>query len=182
MAVIDSYSETNRDANIALNGTAGQVNGIAQSFTGDGSTIVSTQFYMSKTGAPTGTATSKIYAHTGTFGTSSAPTGTALATSATLTVSTLTTSLALITFTFTGLATTAATKYVATVEYNSGSTVDTVNVGYDSTSPTHGGNKATKDVTAGTWTAQSTHDVCFYVNNATGAVSSHNLTLLGVGQ
>src|SRR5688572_28958602 len=100
MAVIDSYSEANRDGSTAIHG--GGVEGMSQSFTGNGGTLGSVRLQLNKTGSPTGTAVVKVYAHSGTFGTDSVPTGAALATSDTFDVATLTGDLELITFMFSG--------------------------------------------------------------------------------
>lgn len=161
----DSYSETNQDTTTSLQDTVGaNISGAGQSFTGNGGTLSSCRFYLKKTGSPTGTAVAKVYAHSGTFGTSSIPTGTALATSQTLTVSSLTTSYALTEFKFKGsnnITLTNATKYIVTIEYSSGSSGNTVDVGKDTSSPSHGGNGSTFASSA--WTASSTTDYCFYL-------------------
>ena len=65
--------------------------------------IKSCTFYLKKNVAPTGNITAKIYEHSGTFGTSSLPTGVVYATSDNVDVSTLSTSLADVTFTFSGI-------------------------------------------------------------------------------
>src|SRR3990170_1331257 len=98
MATFDSYSETNADGYGNLHNDATK---IGQSFNASfGATLNTCQFYLKKTGSPTGNAVAKLYAHSGTYGTSSIATGAALATSGTLNVATLTTSAVLKTFTF----------------------------------------------------------------------------------
>lgn len=152
-----TYSQTNQDSDLALDNTTTR---ISQSFTGAGGPLASVKFWIKKVGSATGNATAKLYAHSGTFGTSSVPTGTALAASNVLDVSTLTTSYQLIEFTFPwNYALVNATNYCVTLEYT-GTSSDYVHVGYDASAAGHGGNKATY---AGSWTAQSTHDVCFDV-------------------
>ncbi len=156
------YEETNQDTTQSM--YSGSVVGTAQSFVGNGGVLTSAQFYLKKTGSPTGTAVAKVYAHSGTYGTSSVPTGAALATSNTVDVSTLTTSYALTSFKFTGtgnITLTNTTDYVVSVEYSSGSVGNTVDVGIDSSSPTHGGNEAT--LTGSTWTANSGVDTIFFL-------------------
>lgn len=158
----DKYNESNQDTTQSL--VSGSVIGNGQSFVGNGGVLTSAQFYLKKTGSPTGTAVAKVYAHSGTFGTSSIPTGTALATSATLDVTTLTTSYQLIAFKFIGtnnITLTNATDYVITIEYSGGSSGNTVDVGIDSSSPTHSGNEST--LTGSTWTAHSGIDTIFFV-------------------
>lgn len=160
--IADSYAESNRvaseDANI------GNLNqGIAQSFTGDGGKLTKAVFYLkyNATG-PTGSATAKIYTHSGTFGTSSVPTGAALATSANFDVSTLTTSMQLIDFTFSGaeqITLTSGTRYVVSMEYSQPG--QNIQVAEDNTSPAHGGNSSY--LSSGTWSADNTYDIVFYV-------------------
>src|SRR4051794_23390494 len=96
--LIDSYSETNK-SNISFVYTA---NYLGQSFTGTGLAIGSAQWYMRKSGSPSGNLVAKIYAHSGTYGTNSLPTGVALATSDVVNSTTLPTSFTLVTFTFSG--------------------------------------------------------------------------------
>lgn len=158
--IIDSYSETNQNTSAADYAEG-------QSFTGDGGILNSAKFYLKKAGSPTGSAYAKIYAHSGTFGTSSVPTGSPLATSGAFDISTLTTSFQLITFTFTGankITLTNGTKYIVTLEF-SGYTPSYPNyvwTGIDTSSPTHGGNLCYKD-SGGSWNAVSAYDTCFYV-------------------
>jgi len=157
-AIIDSYSESNADNG----GTSAQQ---GQSFTGDGGVLNFSKFSMSKIGSPTGTAVVKIYAHSGTFGTSSVPTGSPLATSGTFDVSTLTTSSQLITFTFSGgekITLINGTKYVVTLEISEyiSSWPDYVVLDLDAFAPSHAGNYSYvsgENWTFGTW------DLCFYV-------------------
>lgn len=145
--------------------TAGSVVGVAQSFSAAISgTLTTGKMMIKKTGTPTGNATANIYAHSGTLGTSSIPTGSPLATSNTVDVSTLSTSYTTYTFTFSGanaISLTAGTNYVLTVEYSGGSPGNSLDVGYDSSAPTYNGNKAT--LTSGVWTPQSGDDCIFYV-------------------
>lgn len=164
MAVIDSYSEANSNSWVQ-NGFGSDRYG--QSFTGDGSNLGSVQLYLSKSSGATGDLYVEIYAHSGTFGTSSVPTGSPLATSATVALSSLTTSLALVSFTFSGggqIALANGTKYVLAIKVN-GLSGD-VNVGLDTSSPTHGGNFSQRDQEYGDWTAWSSRDLVFYVNSA----------------
>lgn len=158
MALIDSYSETNQNDVFAIDDTRF---GAGQSFTGNGYNITSVKFYLRKVLSPTGNAVAKIYAHSGTYGTSSVPTGTALGTSGTLDVSTLTTSFVLYELTFsTPVATVNGTKYVVTIEYMDGTSTNFIRAGTDSTTPTHGGNSCR--LVGASWTAYA-DDVCFYL-------------------
>lgn len=156
MAVLlDSYSESNQDENDRLgaeNVGEARYERYAQSFDPGAGTLDSAKFYLLKIGSPTGNAVAKLYAHSGTYGTDSVPTGAALATSGTFDVSTLTGSYVLYTFNFTGgdrYALQAATKYCIAIEYNGGDASNHTSVGGDHSSPTHGGNASRWQ--AGAW-------------------------------
>jgi hypothetical protein len=154
---LDSYSEANNDTPWAV---LSAQTGVGQSFhSGGGGRLLSAKFYLSKNTGATGNAVAKIYAHSGTFGTSSVPTGSALAVSDNFDVSTLTTSLALTTLNFSGanqISLSPSTDYVLTIEY-SGATQ--INVGADNSSPTHEGNGSQL---TGAWAAGA-RDTCFYI-------------------
>ncbi len=169
-AIDDSYSESFSPTSFQLN-SGGATQGIGQSFTGDGNALNSAKFYIKKFGSPTGNAVVKVYTHSGTFGTSSVPTGAALATSANFDVSTLTTSFQLISFSFSGgnkIALTNGTKYVVTIEYSGGDGSNALIVGADGTTLGHAGNKV--GYNGSSWAAQSTFDVPFYVYTVSPAL------------
>ena len=176
---LSSYSESNQDSTQNLGD--GTTTGVAQSFTTPAATantnaigcFALAKFYLKKNGSPTGNITAKLYAHSGTLGTSSVPTGAALATSNTVAASTLTTSYQLISFPFpesNWFQFTANTNYVIALEYSGGDASNYVQVGYDSSSPSHGGNKST--FASAVWSAQSGHDCCFYANRFTFNLSN----------
>lgn len=185
--IIDSYSESNANTVISFDLVAGGNNSIGQSFTGDGNTLGSVKWFLNKTGSPTGTLTSYIYAHTGTFGVNGVPTGAALATSSTVDVSTLTTTLTLYDFTFSGanqITLTNGTNYCVVITISGGSS-DASNrpsSGRDSTSPTHAG-IISRNI-AGTWAVISGNDAPFYVYSTASAYSltatQQSYTLTGV--
>lgn len=161
-AVDDSYSESNQDAQ--QNAGSDTIQGRMQSFTSNGGVLDHARFYLKKTNSPTGNATAKIYAHSGTYGTSSVPTGAALATSDNFDVSTLTDSLALTTFSFSGgnrITLEAGTQYVVTFEYAGGTSTNLVLWGFDNSSPSHGGNQGS--LSSSVWTPVSSQDGVFYV-------------------
>jgi hypothetical protein len=138
---------------------------VSQSFaSGDGGTLDSAKFYLSKTGSPTGNAYARIYAHTGTYGTSSLPTGSVLATSDALNVASLTTSRVLTTLSFSGanrISLTASTYYCVTFYYANGSAWSTAAlIGKDSSSPSHAGNVGEY---RSSWTAANDQDLLFYL-------------------
>lgn len=162
----DSYSETNQNATTLLDAAP---TAVGQSITGDGNVLSNVRWYLSKTGTPAGNMVCKLYAHSGTFGTSSVPTGTALATSDVVVANSLTTSLALTQFQFTDEYTLVnTTKYVVALEYT-GAVANYVSVGTDTTTPTHGGNFSTL---TGTWSAVAGTDAIFYVS--TGGILTLN--------
>lgn len=175
MAVIDSYSETNRNTDEDLMGTF--QSGYGQSITGNGSTIGSAQFYLRKSTSPTGNAVAKIYAISGIHGTNAVPSGSALATSDNVDVSTIpTASNTLITFTFSGvnqITLTNTTNYIITIEYTGGNGSNFIDVGVDASSPTHAGNASFFDTS---WHSTSSYDICFYVNDTAGATTTSSST------
>jgi hypothetical protein len=157
---IDSYVSSNQNAYNTVH--KNDLHGVGQTITGTGTTLTSFQFWIAKVGAPTGNATISVWAHTGTWGTSGIPTGSALATT-TVDVSTISTTVGFVTATFGTPATlTNATHYVVTLVYNDASSGSGayLNVGSDSTSPTHAGNLLYS--TNGTaWTAYANEDNIF---------------------
>lgn len=178
--IVDSYSESNYDTTDSI---YQNFNGYGQSFTGDGGTLNSVKLYLKKVGTPTTNLTVSIYAHSGTFGTSSVPTGSTLADSDTISTSTLTTSFALYTFNFTGankITLTNATKYVVVL---TGGYVDDSNftqIGDDASSPSHAGNFSYRDTA--TWFAGSSKDLIFYVYKDDGFNATpmmHHIQLTG---
>ena len=157
--LIDSYSESNNDYGHTM--YSGWRTRTGQSFTGKKLKLSSCVFYIKKVGSPTGNAVAKLYAHSGTFGASSVPTGSALATSDNFDVATLSTSYGLITFNFTGV-----NKYLIDAgywcidcEYSGGDSSNYITIGADNSSPAHSGNSFIYD---SSWTA-TTQDICFYV-------------------
>jgi hypothetical protein len=138
----------------------GTIDALGQSFTGNGETIAKAVFQLKKTGTPTGNAVAKIYAHSGTYGTSSVPTGAALATSLNFNVATLTGTYAAAEFLFEDNVTlTNATNYVLVLEYTGGDGTNYVQAHSDTSAPTHPGNFSSFNGT--TWTAASGTDLVF---------------------
>lgn len=164
LTLLDSYSEANSNpaGDFPLNNT---YHGAGQAFTNPTATqkLSSAKFYMKKVNSPTGNCYAKLYAKTGTVGTDAKPTGAALAVSDVVDVSTLGSAFALKTFTFSGanqIALTAATGYCLVVEYADGTATDYIVVGFDSTSPTHAGNRCWYTTS---WSGDATWDCCFYI-------------------
>lgn len=166
-----NYDMSNRDSGVSLR--SGSFVGIAQSFVGvSAEALYNVRLMLKKTGAPTGNATVKIYAHDGgSFGSTGLPTGTAFA-QATVSVSALTTSYVETTISFRGpggnecagaMPFTDGTNYFVAIEYSGGSVGNTLDVGTDASAPTAAGNCAT--LTGSTWTADGTQDMVFVVDN-----------------
>ena len=163
---LDSYSEANKDNSYALRSSAGSARGVAQTFDVGATTAIltSVKFHLAKVGSPTGNAVAKIYALTGSSGTTGKPTGTALATSNNFDVSTLTTSFVLTTINFSELdqiTLSASTTYCVAIEYSGGNSTNYLAVGRDDSAPSHAGN-ASYTLDGTTWTEDGT-DICFYV-------------------
>ncbi len=158
----DLYSFITQSSFVSLSATTA-TSGVGQSFTGNGGALSVCRFYLKKTGAPTGTAVAKVYAHSGDFGVDGLPSGPALATSEPFAVSDLTGSYVLTDFTFARdnqILLVSATKYVVTLEYSSGDGGNTVDVGTDNLEPSHAGNQVVFD---SAWTAPSGIDTIFSV-------------------
>lgn len=165
--VADSYATSNYSGsiNIQMDGLTSSSLGKGQSFTGAAGLLTKAQFLLRLPGAATGTVVAKLYAHSGVFGTSSIPTGTALAVSTnSIDVSTITilSTSTLYDFIFDGTYTlVAGTKYVLTIEIqNTGS--GTLYALLNNSTPTHAGNRSFYSSGTNTWSA-STSDLIFYV-------------------
>lgn len=157
---IDSYSESNYSNEFLVAGSTWDIQ-VGQSFTGNGNVLDNIVLKIRKSGSPTGSCFVRVYAHAGTFGTSSVPTGGVLAQSDNFDISTLTTTSTLKTFQFSGvnkITLTNNTKYVWVVRYEGGNSSNYLRVQIDDTSPTHGGNAIQ------TTSAAAGVDICFYVN------------------
>ena len=119
---------------------------------------------LKKVGSPTGNIVAKIYAHTGTFGSSGTPTGGALATSVNVDVSKLLTTYGTFEFGFdTQTLLAASTNYFVTFEYSGGDGSNYVDVQGLATTGTHAGNRAQN---AGGWTADADDDLNFRVDTS----------------
>ena len=163
---VDSYSDANFSHYVRINGTT---DGYGQSLTGVAGDLINAKFKIARVGTLSGNIVAKLYAHSGTFGTSSVPTGAALATSDNIDVSTINTYYTSVTFIFSAgnqYTMSAATKYVIAIEYSSASSTNYLKVATDASSPTHGGNRSTWN--GSSWSAVSSSDMIFAVNATTG--------------
>ncbi|MFA5365193.1 MAG: DUF2341 domain-containing protein [Candidatus Bathyarchaeia archaeon] len=169
--LLDSYSEANFNdyADITANYDS-DYSCYSQSFMtpNDGISYILSKItlYAKKfNGTETGTIRADIYAHTGTYGTSSKPTGSILASSNAVNVAAeLTTSMSLFNFIFTysnRISLTPNTAYVLVVKgIDLAGASFRIRIGKDTTSPTHSGNECYHVSAA--FLAEA-HDLCFYV-------------------
>jgi len=170
------YIESNRSSSMSMSSENYVV--VAQSFKPETTCILSkAKFYITNYAnptPPTGTAVAKLYTHTGAFGSTSKPTGAALATSGTLDVSTLTSSYQTISFEFTGAnryEMQANTPYCIAIEYSGGNYNSRIIVGVDNTTPTSDGNMAYSAFgSPATFNTTSSYDVIFYVYSIGGSL------------
>lgn len=176
--LIDSYGTSGDiDSAAPMNGNTAY----GQSFIVGGSnvTLDSCIFYLKlRTGVLTGTVVAKLYASTGTLGSTAKPTGAALATSDTINASTLTSSYVATTFNFSGanrITLSASTVYIITVWYPTGiGDVMDAAAGYDASSPSGAGNYSETGDAGSNWTAFSSIDFIYAIYSA----SSTNSNLL----
>lgn len=165
--LLDSYSSTNADTTSSESATG---TGRGQSFTvpANNYKLNTIKMYVRNGSSGNGTATARLYTHSGTYGTSSVPAeaiGSPVATSSVVTIDQ--TSLTMVEFTFDGTYTlNASTYYCIAVYVESGY----VRWGYDASSPSHGGNY----FSGGTWAANSGRDIAFEVY---GTLESSNITV-----
>lgn len=174
-SLVDTYNESNANGGTRLD--SADFTKLGQSFTAYNAYLDSCKFYLSKTGSPTGNITANLYAHSGAFGSSSVPTGAALATSTAVSAATVSDGFALVTFTFDGTYLFTSVNYVITIEYSGGDASNRINVGTDTTSPTHSGNYSQY---SGSWSAISGNDLTFYVYGNIPA-GIHTQSLMGIG-
>ena len=164
----DGYPDTNNSLADAIWVTAGGTPSRGQTFLGNGQRLTRVGWWLASGGSPgtglTGTLSADLYAHTGTFGLTGVPTGTALATATTtVNAAVLTTTLTWFYFDFDrSLTLTNSTPYVVVLTVTGGNSDDFqryVRVSTDNTSPTHPGN-AVRFI-SGAWGAQSGVDTIF---------------------
>lgn len=173
--LVDSYAIS--DGNINMDGERG----VGQSFPGNGGVLSYASFELSKLGTPTGDVTAVLYAHSGTYGTSSVPTGAALATSAAIDASTLTATPTDYLFDFSEQPYTLAsgTNYVIALLHASGDATDNVRPRRDDTTTSHGGNYSEYNGT--TWSVDATRDLVFAVYTGHPVPAGHVVSNVTTG-
>ena len=167
MAVITSY---NGPQSLLTNILDGNIAAKGQSFNvaTNSYTLDSIAFRLLRVGNPTGTCHAEVYAHAGTYGTSSVGTGSPLAASDTIALSSISTSLTTYTFTFTGtnkIALAAGTNYVFVVAGTANNASNYIRTRIDTATLDHSGNYTFKY--SSTWGYQSTSEISYFVVNGT---------------
>lgn len=171
MAIIDSYSESNKNADTPM--LSGENEQRGQALWLPACTISSVKFYLTKQGSPPGNTVAKIYAATGTMGTNGIPTGSILATSDTIAASTFPASPTynLIEYTFGTPLEIAAGDFALLVEYTGGDGSNKIRIGYDSNGG-HAGNIFYTHTAGSGWAAQSAVDLIFYIYGTLAATGN----------
>lgn len=168
--LLDSFTLTNSHVFIqALHPSgSGYDSGQGQSFTTPAQVYIldTVKFRLENDAALlTGTVVAQVYAHGGVYGTSSIPTGSALAESDSVDVTTIPSGVTWITFTFSGvnrICLSANSKHVVVIISKTGnwSSSNSLKV-HINTAGGHSGNRSYYD--SGSWKAVSSQDVGFYV-------------------
>lgn len=160
MRVEDSYTVNPNTSIVISNGQT--YNAAGQSFQAAyGGKLKQATFKIQPGGSPTGNCCVKLYAHTGTYGTSSAGTGEPLATSDNVDASKISGTPATVTFTFsTPYKLTKGAYYCLVVEYAAGDANNKLYLSLDDVTKSHAGNELRRTA-AGEWSAVNTKDVYF---------------------
>jgi hypothetical protein len=144
----------------------GSVAAVGQTFNGVGTKLSSCKFLLYKLGSPVGNLKARLYAHTGSWGSTGYPTGAVLAQSTNaIAMASLTTTPTLTTFTFDETyALVAGTKYCIVLYCDSASTINGSNCPYVGgvyyTQGYHPGNFV---YYPNAWSYDSARDIIFYV-------------------
>ncbi len=154
----DEHTGTGKDNPIGNGSIVRQ----AQSFTvgSNAMNLTRIRVRLKKTGTPSGNITATLYEHSGTYGTSSVGTGSALATSENVSCDLVDTTYREIEFNFNGsqqVSLTASTNYVIAIEYSGGDASNYLSIDGVDTSG-HDGNRCDY---VSSWTADSSDDLYF---------------------
>ena len=179
--VVDSYSESNFSSFFEISSEKY----LGQSFTGNGKNLSSAKFYLKKSSSATGNMHAELYAHSGTYGSTSVATGSPLAVSSSKLASTLTTSYDLCSFTFDGTYTLVdGTYYVIVIYYDgTGGSPGYLYVSLDNTSLTHSGSACGSN-DGSTWYDQTNYwgtpvDLIFYVYGESAVSGAGQVIIIG---
>ena len=170
---IDTYASSNKDSQVSMYSANNEQVGFAFTLAAD-QDIQSVAFYLDKVGTmPTDSIIkAKLYAATGTVGTSGLPTGDILATSISTLTSVLTGTFAFVELTFEAPYSATAGDYAVLLEFNSGSGSNYVRIGTDSSAHSHSSNAFATDTINAGWAADTSFDVIFKLNSAGPNVDS----------
>ena len=144
---------------------------VGQAITASGTELCSTKFKLKSNGIITGNAVVKVYAITGSYGTTAVPTGSALYTSNPIDVSVVDSVTAnFFTFRFpTTCAVTNGTHYFISLEYAGGDGSNYLLIDIDNSTVSHSGNAA---YYTSSWTAVASWDCHFVATGKTGRYGS----------
>jgi hypothetical protein len=176
--VSDRYDASNYSNN---SGTLNASNFTGEAFVGNGRRLLSAKWYLSRdSGLTSGSLVSRIYAATGTLGSTAKPTGAALASSDAFDAATLNVynNFLFVSFSFSGanqITLTDGTTYVVTAECTSASG-GSVYAGIDAIAPTHQGNRAASTNGGTSWFESPTSDMIFEVGTV-GTIFAPIVTL-----
>lgn len=153
-------TDTGSDFQIGNATVIGQAQSFANGVNAQYATRV--RVYLKKTGSPTGNLTAKLYAHSGSLGTTSIPTGAAHATSEVFDVAKLTTSYLEYELVFlTPYLMVASTNYTVSFEHAVIDGSNYVQIQGLATTGTHAGNRS--QLVSVTWTPTATDDLRFKI-------------------
>lgn len=163
-SVIDSYPESNYGGFYSLSASTYELDMCGQAFSIANSTIItSVKFYLSQSGSPAGNVVARLYAATGSVGSTATMTGGVLATSDSIAANTLATDPALYEFTFSTPYSASSGDYAVVVYFTGDASTDSVGVCYDYESPTHAGNLVKHGTNPSANEYESGKDVIFYL-------------------
>ncbi len=145
---------------------------VGQAFAASTESMSGVAFCLWKAGSPTGTAVAKLYACSGTPGSTGVPTGAALATSYQFDVSQLNVYSTWYPFNFITPYSGSAGNYCVTIEYSGGSGSNYIYVNDNTAS--HSGNEFYNN--SGSNVANSSRDLCFKLYGYTTAISEDSVT------
>ncbi len=155
--------DSNADSGSAFQVGNATITGQAQSLAVGANAImpIRATFNLRKVGSPTGAITCNLYTHSGSFGTTSVPTGATLIASATFEAADLTAAYQAIEFGFPEspvVELAASTNYCISLEKAVGDGSNYVEIEGLATTGTHGGNRSQE---VGTWSATAVDDLAF---------------------
>ncbi|MES2224181.1 MAG: hypothetical protein V4469_04590 [Patescibacteria group bacterium] len=177
IVTVDSYNESNINGSTPVRATGSTEYGEVFQSTISGK-ITSAKFFVRRQASPTGNVYAKLFASTGTYGSTAVPTGPALGTSDPIDITTISTSQGPVEFTFSGLnqfTMVSGVNYAIGINFNGGDGTNYLLAYYDDSSPTYAGNAwrdTVPDRTSSTPFASI--DFAFYVygDNASGGSSA----------